>query len=125
MYTNAWDTGDLRDLIQQHGLYFIYALTNDDYHATSTVLLYNVTLRIYHSPKKSTIDLKTSIDKSAKSPFIGNLNVNVTNVGEKPVKTMVDIINAPNLSLETNYIDIDLNVGDNINYSNSTRISYC
>ena len=124
VYTNAWDTGDLRDLIQQHGLYFIYALTNDDYNATSTVLLYNVTLRIYHSPKKSTIDLKTSIDKSAKSPFIGNLNVNVTNIGEKPVKTMVDIINAPNLSLETNYIDIDLNVGDSVTSTIPIRPEY-
>lgn len=110
-----WDTGDLRDLLNEYGLYFNYALTNDNSNSASTVLLHNATLRIYHTPKQSHFKLQTNIIQASHLDNTATLELSITNNGEKPLNTHIDIINANNLKLSKNYINVDnLQSGDSI-----------
>ena len=115
--TEEWDNGDLKSLLQKNGLYYYYGLTNENENTSSTVLLHNATLRIYHSPKKSDFSLATRINDRT-------LDVTITNTGERTLKTNVDIICAENLKLSQNYIDVDLEIGESLTTSISIEPEY-
>lgn len=112
---DEWDNGDLKNMLQKNGLYYDYGLTNDNESASSTVLLHNATLRIYHSPKTSQFRMETRINHSnLVAPNIGTLEVTITNTGERDLKTNVDIICVENLKLSQNFIDVDLDIGESL-----------
>ena len=113
-FDKEWDTGNLRDLLNEYGLYFNYALTNDSENNTSTVLLHNATLRIYHTPKTSHFKLDTNIINASRLNNTAQLEVQITNNGEKTLNTHIDIISASNLKLSNNYIEVNLQSGDSI-----------
>lgn len=112
---DEWHTGDLRNLIQREGIYFRHILQNDNEQSSTTVLLYNITLKICYSPKKTTFNLNTHVNiKDRLLPHLGTFEVEITNTGAKSLKTTIDIFNPPNITLETNTIDVDLNRHESI-----------
>lgn len=121
---------DLAYLLRNNGIYFIYALTNDSIQynletqrgtsSSTSVLLHNIFLRVYYSPKKEKVSLKTKVNKyipedDETTSTVAELIVKVTNTGEKIISTDVDIIAPENLILSDNYIEInDLDIGESI-----------
>lgn len=116
-YTDEWNTGDLRDILQKSGLHFIYTLQNDNETTTPTFIIYNITLKVYYSPKKTNFDLQTYIDMNTHNELIaGYLNIDITNTGSIPFVSQIDIFNEQNISLSTNSINVDLNPQDKAQY---------
>lgn len=110
--TDEWHTGDLRNILQKEGLYFVNVFQNDDETNTPTILIKNVSLRVSYSPKKTDFELNTKVIYQAEKPAIAQLKVEVTNKGDKDLQTVVDIVSATNLSLSKTYFTVDLRKGD-------------
>ena len=107
-----WHTQDIRNILQRQGIYFRNILENNDPQSSTTILLYKIKLTIKYSQKKSNLQLKTYINvKDAIKPNVGIYEIDVKNIGDKPIKTSIDIITPPNIHMEKNYIDVDLNKG--------------
>lgn len=110
-----WHTKDIRNIIQKQGIFFRNVLENNDEQSSTTIILHNIKLIVKYSPKKSIFKLKTHVNlEKPTTPYIGAYEVNLINIGEKPLKTSIDIITPPNIVLDKNYIDIDLNPGEEI-----------
>lgn len=111
--TEEWRTNDLRNILQRQGVYFRHILQNDNPQSSTSVFLYNVSLKVYYSPKQATFQMKTYVDtKDAILPNIGKYHYYIKNTGTKPLATTIDIFNPPNITLATNNIPIYLNPGD-------------
>lgn len=110
---DEWHTGDLRNIIQKDGIYFVNTFENDNETNTPAILLKNVRLKINHQPKKSifTMDTRIRSDK-VESPYIAQLEVTITNIGYTELQSKVDIVNANNIKLSRTYFDIDLGIGE-------------
>lgn len=107
-----WRTKDIRNIIQRQGIYFRNIFQNNDPQSTTTILLYKIKLTVKYSQKNSNFYLDTYINThDAIKPNIGIYEIEMKNVGEKPLKTHIDIITPPNIKMEENYIDVDLNIG--------------
>lgn len=106
-----WHTNDIRNILQRQGIYLRYTLENNDEQSSTTIILHNIKLEVHYSQKKSDFKLDTYINvKDATKPNIGIYEVSITNTGDKPLKTSIDIITPPNIKMEKNYIDVDLNI---------------
>lgn len=120
--------GDLSYLLRNNGLYFIYTLSNDSKTNSSSVLIHNISLRVYYSPKKEKITLRTDFNRHVNEEdpchlILGDLKVSVTNTGEKPCEAYVDIIYPDNLSLSEDCIYTQrLDVGSSI--ESTITVSY-
>ncbi len=110
--TDEWHTGDLRDILQKDGIYFVNVFQNDDETNTPTILLKNVTLKVSYSPKQTDFTLNTQVFYQVEKPAIAQLKVQIKNVGDKDLSTVVDVISATNLILSKNYFYVDLRKGD-------------
>ena len=109
---DEWHTGDLRNILQKDGIYFINTYENTDEMNMPTILIKNITLKIYHSPKQAAFNLRTQVrGDNIVSPTIAKLKVDIENIGDKELNTQIDIISANNLRIKPNYIPVDLNVG--------------
>ena len=107
-----WHTKDIRNILQRQGIYFKNIFQNNDPQASTTILLYTIKLTIKYSQKSSNLHLNTYINvQDAVKPNVGIYEIEVKNIGERPVKTSIDIITPPNIHMEENYIDVDLNRG--------------
>lgn len=110
-----WRTNDIRNILQRQGIYFRNTLINNDEQSSTNIILYNIKLEIHYSQKTSNFQLDTHVNvKDAVKPNIGIYEISITNTGNKPLKTSIDIITPPNIKLEKNYIDVDLNINDTI-----------
>lgn len=111
-YHTEWHTADVRNLIQKQGIYFRNVIKNIDEQSSTTIKIYNTKLKICYSQKQSNFTLNTYIQKKdVKAPYIGKYIYSIENVGEKPLKTYIDIITPPNIKMETNNVLVDLKVG--------------
>lgn len=103
---------DVRDILLENGLHFIYSLINDDNGNTPTINIKNVELKVYYEPKKETFNLKTYIKKEKdNNKKIGTLNIEITNTGEKDLNTTIDIFNEDGISLSDDSFVVDLDSG--------------
>lgn len=115
--TDNWNTGDLRDILQKSGLHFIYTLQNDNETLTPTIIIHNITLKVFYSPKKTQFDLQTYVDyNTTDDTHIGQLVIDIKNTGTIPFVSTIDIFNEQNISLSTNSINVDLNPQDYIQH---------
>ena len=106
---------DLRDILQKNGVHFIFALQNDDENNTPTIFIHNAYFRVYFSPKKINFTLETELKKgTGQYTNVGQLAVKITNTGDKPLKTICNILPENNIKLNSNSIDVDLEVGQSI-----------
>ena len=123
--TEDWRTNDLRNVLQRQGIYFRHILENDNAQSFTSVFLYNIALKIYYSPKKSSFEIKTRVDtKDAILPDVGTYYVSINNIGDKPLNTTVDIFNPSNITLEKNNIPIHLNPNDGIDTPIKIKANY-
>ena len=112
IYHTEWHTADIRNLIQKQGIYFRNIIKNIDEQSSTTIRIYNIKLKVCYSQKQSDFKLNTYIQKKdIESPYIGKYIYKIENIGEKPLKTYIDIITPPNIKMETNNVSIDLKVG--------------
>ena len=110
---SEWHTGDLRNILQKDGIYFINTFENDNTTNTPVILIKNIRLKINYSPKKSKFKLETSLHKKGvNSPTIAKLDVKITNIGDTDLISNIDIISATNLKLSQNYINVNLGVNE-------------
>lgn len=119
-----WHTDNIRNLIQKQGIYFRNVIKNMDTQSSTSIYLYNITLKVTYSPKKSRFQLKTYINKKSDFPNIGVLNVEIKNVGEKNLYNHIDIITPPNIKLEYNHIPVDLKIGESLTKEINIVASY-
>ena len=104
---------NLRDILQKNGVHFIFALENEDEINTPTIYIYNAYFRVYFSPKKTNFKLETRIDKGTDQfTDVGKLFVKITNIGDKPLQTICNMLPENNIKLSKNAIDVDLEVGE-------------
>lgn len=123
--TEEWHTGDLRNLLQRQGVYFRLILENQNQQSSTKIFLYNITLKVNYSPKKSTFDLRTYVNtKDAVLPNVGIYEASIKNTGDKPLNTTIDIISPPNIVLEKNNIDVDLKPGASITENINIKPEY-
>jgi len=109
---DEWHTGDLRNILQKDSISFVNTIENSNETNTPTIFIKNVQLKIKHKEKKSSFKLQTRINtQNIQAPNIGQLLVTITNTGTTQLLTKIDIVNANNIKLSQNYIDVDLNVG--------------
>ena len=102
---------DIRDILVENGIHFIYALTNNDNNDT-IIKIKNVELKIYYEPKKETFSLKTYIKKESDSNNkVGTLYIDIRNTGEKSLHTNIDIFSEDGISLSDNNFIVDLDIG--------------
>lgn len=107
----AWRTDDFRNLLQKEGLYFRAVFQNDDEQSSTSIMLYNITLKICYSDKKDNFELYTYINtENTQPPIIGTYEIEVANTGEKPINKIIDIITPPNLKMAKNNIYVSLGV---------------
>ena len=109
------EIGDVRDYFAKYGLDFNIGFTNEDTDNIPTIHLYCAQLKVYYSPKKSKIDLQTSVRKSD-NPYIdaGILDVTISNGGEKPCTPKCYFFTEENIKLGANVWQPydDLQIGD-------------
>lgn len=114
-----WRTNDIRNLIQKQGIYFRHIIKNNNEQSSSTIHLYNIAIKVTYSPKKANFLMSTYIDReNVKLPYIGTYHLTMSNIGDKPLKTHVDILTPPNIKLETNHIDVDLKPNKTFSFKN-------
>lgn len=107
--TIEWRTNDIRNLIQKQGIYFRHVIQNNDEQSSTTVHLYRATIKVSYSPKQANFTMSTYIDReNVDPPYIGTYHLSLSNIGDKSLKTHVDIFTPPNIKLDTNHIDIDI-----------------
>ena len=109
-----WHTNDFRNILQREGLYFRNILENDNIYSSTSINIKNIVLKVSYSPKKTHFNLYTTINKKVTGNKIGEYNVYIKNTGEKRLQTYIDIINAPNIRLSENIIDVELDIGEKL-----------
>ena len=111
---DEWHTGNLRNILQKDGIFFINTYENDSITNTPVILIKNARLKIQYKPKKSTFKIETQIlKKDVQAPSIAQLEVKITNTGSMQLMTKVDIVHATNIKIEPNtYIDVNLDIGE-------------
>ena len=107
---DEWHTKNVRNIIQQQGIYFRNIFENDNEQSETTLNIKNITLKVSYSEKKSLFHIDTHINTNVKSPQIGQYTATIKNIGEKPLHTQLDVINAPNIQLSQNTFPIDLEI---------------
>ena len=119
-----WHTDNIRNLLQKQGVYFRNVLKNIDTQSSTTIYIYNVTMRVTYSPKKSNFKMTTYINKKSDFPNIGSLVVNIENIGEKNFSSHIDIVTPSNIQMEYNSIPVDLKVGASLEREIDITASY-
>ena len=110
--TDDWHTKDARNVLQKQGLYFRNILENNNAQSGTTVHIQNVTLKISYSEKKSNFLLTTDVYTDVEKPYVGEYVMTITNTGQKPLSTHVDVVCTANIQLEKNSIPVELQIGD-------------
>ena len=112
---DAWHTGDLRNILQKDGVYFVNVYENNSETNTPAILIKNIILKVSYKFKEDKVRLITYVtDDNVTLQNMGQLHVHVMNQSDKKLKTQVDIVSATNIKLSETYIDIDLEIGESL-----------
>lgn len=109
-----WHTSNFRNRLQREGLYFRNIYENDNKYSSTRIDIKNIILKVSYSPKKTDFNLYTSINKKANGSKLGEYVLHIKNTGEKKLQTYIDIINAPNIKLSENIINVELDIGEEL-----------
>lgn len=125
VYNNTieWHTNDIRNLIQKQGIYFRNVIKNMDEQSSTTIHLYNIKIKVSYSQKKANFIMSTYIDRNeAESPYIGVYHLSMSNIGDKTLDSHVDIITPPNIKLDNNHINVNIQPGHSFSLDGSQGI---
>lgn len=99
--------------LKENGFHFIYTLQNDHTSNTPTIVLYNISLKIYYTQKKSDLKFTSYFEYNKDNDeTIGTLYYTLENIGEKNLSTHVDLCIPKNLSTEEDQLSFNY-VGEN------------